>query len=587
MFTNSSGNEALGIRYKIILLLCLPALAYLPVLSSGFFIFDDFGIVDAIKKVSSNEALTFLWTTEGRYWRPVIMLSFLFDINVFDANSALMHLHNVILHTANTFFVFLLVRDFSSTSNKNSKIPLLTAAIFALHPINTEAVAWIAARTDLYATFFSLAGLFLYSKSINTNHKLYVWGSAFLFLLGGCSKEIGVPLFLAAVIGILLVNSEQKSFYDTRQKFTGMFLSMLPYLVFGAGYFLLRKSAFQSVDKSLAKVVAITQQTGPSILEQIVTGLTALGFYFKKIFIPTPLNFAIDSVAGLYLWVGILIIIVLLIVLMKGDRNSIFLVVALFAIAPALLNAILQIAWTPYAERYLYLPTAMICAFCGTKLSSLRLPPRVLPLALTPVLCVFLTITVQRNLQWMNYSELLEDAIKRSPDNISLSINYAIVVEEKEPLAARTQLLHALTLGPKKQVISKVLATIALNTMKDPELARRDLDIFFQNDKAPSKEILDLMIATNNARLAKTEDAVATRLIKTELTRSHMQRYDLTQKPSDLFNAVQLVQNEDDISSVKTKLREILKNSTNDIIKQEAANHLLHISSKKLGNEQR
>ena len=110
---------------------------------------------------------------------------------------------------------------------------------------------------------------------------------------------------------------ESKPFFAQRRELLARVTLVIPYVAFGAGYFLLRSLAFQSVDRSLSKIAAISEQSGPSLIEQAETGLTALGFYFKKAIIPVPLNFAIDTVSSFYLWVGVLAVAGLCIVMFK------------------------------------------------------------------------------------------------------------------------------------------------------------------------------------------------------------------------------------------------------------------------------
>lgn len=72
-----------------------------------------------------------------------------------------MHLENILLHCANSLLVFLLARKILvSQDNKTLVIPLFAALLFALHPVNVEAVAWIAGRTDPLLALFVLSSCY-------------------------------------------------------------------------------------------------------------------------------------------------------------------------------------------------------------------------------------------------------------------------------------------------------------------------------------------------------------------------------------------------------------------------------------------
>ena len=85
-----------------------------------------------------------------------------------------------------------------------------------------------------------------------------------------------------------------------------------------------------------------------------------LGFYVKKIFFPWPLNFAILSVDPVYELLGMVLAIVCAWSLFSKKYAASFFLAGVFLIAPAFPIAFNHIAWTPYAERYVYVASGMI-----------------------------------------------------------------------------------------------------------------------------------------------------------------------------------------------------------------------------------
>ncbi len=97
--------------------------------------------------------------TENASWYPMTWLSFLLDATLFGKGPRGPHLTNLLLHAANTVLLFLLLRRLTGALWKSA----LVAALFSLHPLHVESVAWIAERKGLLSTFFGLLALWAYA----------------------------------------------------------------------------------------------------------------------------------------------------------------------------------------------------------------------------------------------------------------------------------------------------------------------------------------------------------------------------------------------------------------------------------------
>ncbi|MGA3196646.1 MAG: hypothetical protein ABSD39_16735, partial [Terriglobales bacterium] len=91
-------------------------------------------------------------------WHPVTWLSHELDCQLFGLNPAGPHLVNVLLHAANAVLLFLMLASITRRIGRS----LMVAALFALHPINVESVAWIAERKNVLSMFFFLLALAAY-----------------------------------------------------------------------------------------------------------------------------------------------------------------------------------------------------------------------------------------------------------------------------------------------------------------------------------------------------------------------------------------------------------------------------------------
>src|SRR5579863_6398694 len=107
---------------------------------------------------------TSVWSFQGaqgvsNYYRPMMTLGYLLTYQVAGLVPFSFHLANILLNGIVVWLVFLILRRFSG-----ERVALVAAGLFALHPVHTEAVAWIAAVTDLELAVFYLGTFLLYLK---------------------------------------------------------------------------------------------------------------------------------------------------------------------------------------------------------------------------------------------------------------------------------------------------------------------------------------------------------------------------------------------------------------------------------------
>ena len=109
----------------------------------------------------SNVAWAFSTMTAGN-WHPLTWLSHMLDCQIFGLQPGWHHLVNALLHGANTVLLFVVLRAMTGTAWRSA----LVAALFAVHPLHVESVAWIAERKDLLSTFFGLWALWAYARYV-------------------------------------------------------------------------------------------------------------------------------------------------------------------------------------------------------------------------------------------------------------------------------------------------------------------------------------------------------------------------------------------------------------------------------------
>jgi len=137
-------------------------------------------------------------TLHASNWHPLTWLSHMLDATLFGPRAGLHHLTSLFLHLANTFLLFVVLRRMTGAIWKSAFV----AALFALHPLHVESVAWLAERKDVLSTFFwmlTMLAYVYYAQQPRLRRYLLVVAA---FVLGLMSK----PMLVSLPIVLLLLD---------------------------------------------------------------------------------------------------------------------------------------------------------------------------------------------------------------------------------------------------------------------------------------------------------------------------------------------------------------------------------------------
>lgn len=181
-------------------LAALAILLYSPALSNDFVNWDDDRFVTDNPVVSAPEGLRRIWSTielpkEFPNY-PLTFTSFWLEHQLWGLNPAGYHLTNVVLHALNVVLVVLLMRALGMSQ----WVALLTAALFACHPMQVESVAWVAERKNVLSTFFALGALLAYLRHRASGAWSWYGVSLLAFLCALLSKTSTVVLPLLILL---------------------------------------------------------------------------------------------------------------------------------------------------------------------------------------------------------------------------------------------------------------------------------------------------------------------------------------------------------------------------------------------------
>jgi len=259
----------------LLLVITVIVAIYYPALYSGFHSVDDTGIVAFY---TSSPPLAHLLTPGNSfYYRPVVELSFFLDNLLWNMEPAVLHLENLLLHCMNSMLIFVLVRRVTAGNETVwSPCGLLAALLFAVHPVMVEAVAWIAGRTDLLLTLFSLSAIWFWLNWFKKDDWRNCAAAMFFSCLALLTKE--TALLLGGVA--LLLSFTRPLLSPLRQRLITLSVVVFP----GAGLVgavLMHKHSASAFGKFL---------TGAELCpgEVAVKSLTALGFTLKAAVAATP-----------------------------------------------------------------------------------------------------------------------------------------------------------------------------------------------------------------------------------------------------------------------------------------------------------
>ncbi len=193
------------LRLAALVLALVTLLVYLPVGGYGFSGYDDPDYITENHMVQAGltwAGIKWAFTTfHASNWHPLTWISHMVDCACFGDDPGAQHLVNVVIHALNAVLVLLVLRKMTRAVWAS----MLVAALFALHPLHVESVAWLAERKDVLSTAFVLFTLWTYCLYVeakgrrpdepgNFRPAVYYISALFLFALGLMSKPMLVTL---------------------------------------------------------------------------------------------------------------------------------------------------------------------------------------------------------------------------------------------------------------------------------------------------------------------------------------------------------------------------------------------------------
>ena len=186
-------NRHRGVLICLCLVIAILAV-YWQVSEHDFVYYDDDEYVRENKTVQSGWTLDgIVWafsTTHASNWHPLTWLSHMLDCQLFGLDPGWHHLTNVLFHIANTLLLFIVLRRMTRETWRSAFV----AALFALHPLHVQSVAWVAERKDVLSTLFGMLTMWSYVRYVERPSAGRYMPIVVFFFLGLMAKPMLVTL---------------------------------------------------------------------------------------------------------------------------------------------------------------------------------------------------------------------------------------------------------------------------------------------------------------------------------------------------------------------------------------------------------
>lgn len=415
----------------------ITCVVYLPVRHHGFINYDDQEYITANSVVQQGLTADGLrWAFSGVHaanWHPITWLSHMLDCELFGLAPAGHHLMNVALHAANAVLLFLLLQYLTGSIGRSA----LVAALFALHPLHVESVAWVAERKDLLSTLFGLMALGAYALYAKREvRRRFFWIACYssallLFALSLMSKPMMVTLpFLLILLDYWPLQ---------RLRFDGS-------LPKHHGRLLIEKAPFLALTIISSVVTMHAQKSGMmyfanlTFSERAANAVVAIPRYLGKTFWPQDLAILYPHPVhwpAWQVWGSALAVVAMSLFVLKLGRRKPCLPVGWFwflgMLVPVL--GLVQVGVQSMADRYTYLPLVGVFIMAVWAVADSRIAGRV-PVAIRvacPVLLIIACSLITRwQLRvWADTESIFTHAIRVTRDNWVAHSNLSLLAMQR------------------------------------------------------------------------------------------------------------------------------------------------------------
>lgn len=402
----------------LIIILLLTVIVYSNSIHNQFLNWDDdLSVVNNphIQSLDGSHIINIFSHSYNGMYQPLVMISFAINYALHGLHPEGYHIANLLFHLLNILLVFFFIR----LMFKNISLALITAVIFAVHPMHVESVSWITERKDVLYAFFFLFSLIMYLKYLQTNYKMhYLLWAFLLYLCSLLSKTNAITLPLVLITIDLFYNrlKTKKALYEK-----------IPFFLFALVFGVISIISQEVLSLGAFRIVNY------SIFDRLVIGCNAFVFYMVKFIFPVhlsalyPFPLKANGFLPMHYYGSVLLLIAILygtirlIIKKSVEKETLDKIIfaALFFTFTVSVVIFIPVGKADVADRYTYIPyigLTVLFYYLADVLIKNRF--RII-IMITGLLIIFLfsIISFQRNKIWKDSNSLWSDVIEKYPSS--------------------------------------------------------------------------------------------------------------------------------------------------------------------------
>jgi tetratricopeptide (TPR) repeat protein len=366
------------------------------------------------------------------YWHPLTWLSLMLDCQLFGPNPGRIHLVSLFLHVVNTLLLFAVLRKMTGALWPSAFV----AALFAVHPMHVESVAWIAERKDVLSTLFLLLTLAAYVGYVRGGGLFRYLLTVLLFILGLLAK----PMLVTLPFVLLLLDYwplKRFSIADCQLPIEKNPKSKIQNLKFTQSFWrlIIEKVPFFALSMVSSVITFIVQKVSGAVIninalplqDRVANAIVSYMRYIGKMVWPQNLAvfypFDIGNFTYLQITLCAILLLVISIFVIGFGRKQKYLLVGWFWFIGTLIPVIglVQVGAQALANRYTYISYIGLFIMIAWGLPELlsKWPQRKIALGLSMVIVLtILGICAHQQVSyWNNGTSLFTHVIKVTQDN--------------------------------------------------------------------------------------------------------------------------------------------------------------------------
>jgi Flp pilus assembly protein TadD len=436
------------IRFKIrpeivicLFLVLASGVVYLQVWNHDFVGYDDDGYVSENARVQKGLTLdNTIWaftTIHKSNWHPLTWLSHMLDVELFGLQSGRHHMFSVLFHILNSLLLFGVFRKMTGKVWQSGFV----AAMFALHPLHVESVAWVSERKDVLAMFFWMLTLWFYARYVEqTQIKRYL-PVVVVFALGLMAKPMLVTLpFVLLLLDYWPLRRIQ---FNSLNKDSAIFETR-----FSIGLLILEKSPLFMLTLGSCFITFFAQKIGGAVgsLEihpfsvRVANAFISYLKYIQKMIWPDNLAVLYPHPGAVPFWqlgTAILLLVTISFLAIRYLKQAPWLGVGWFWYLGTLVPVIglVQAGVQAMADRYTYIPLTGLFMIIAWGVPQLMSGWRYRKIAISGVCIVLFPILMAtawiQTSYWQNSLTLFTHALDVTTDNYVIHNNLGFELAEK------------------------------------------------------------------------------------------------------------------------------------------------------------